>query len=430
MKGLLFTYTLAYGGTFVSLFNPFWGLLAYICFAIIRPESLWHWSVPAGNYSRIVAIGLLAGWIAKGCGDWNFGSARPIAFALLGYWACIVASAIFAANQQVAWDYVILHSKILLPVLVGLTLVDSEKRLRAVAWVIVGSLGFLAFEGNLDHFLGGYRVRFDGMGGMDNNSFCIAMVLGTGVAFFLGLAEKNLWLKWVAFAAAGLMAHVPMFGNSRGGMLALCVLGAVSFILIPKRPAHVAALALGFVIALRLAGPAVWERFETIFSAPEDRDDSAQSRLDLWADGWDVMKTYPMTGAGPDHWPLLAHTYGWPPGKEIHSLWVNAGAELGFLGLTFLSGMYLITLWKSGRFALSRHGDGDWTLHTARMTAAGLAAFMVAASFVSLDALEPPYHLLILGGGALRTNDIATFGFATNQTWTQEHSQQFQVEIA
>ncbi len=77
-KGLLFTYGLTYGGALVSLFNPFSGLLIYICFAIVRPESMWFWSVPAGNYSRIIAIALLAGWAMHGFGSWRFGRARAI----------------------------------------------------------------------------------------------------------------------------------------------------------------------------------------------------------------------------------------------------------------------------------------------------------------------------------------------------------------
>ena len=71
----------------------------------------------------------------KGFGNWDFRGAKPIVLFLLAYWGWILISAISAPNQQVAWDYVQLHSKILLPVLVGLTLVDSVERLRALAWV-------------------------------------------------------------------------------------------------------------------------------------------------------------------------------------------------------------------------------------------------------------------------------------------------------
>ena len=63
MKGLIFTYAMTYGGALVALFNPFYGLLVYVCFAIIRPDYMWYWSIPQGNYSRTVALGLLAGWV-------------------------------------------------------------------------------------------------------------------------------------------------------------------------------------------------------------------------------------------------------------------------------------------------------------------------------------------------------------------------------
>ena len=77
MKGLIFTYVLTYGGALLAVFNPYVGLLIYVCFAIIKPEAMWHWNVPIGNYSRIVAIGLLLGWLLNGMG--NFAGA-PAAF--------------------------------------------------------------------------------------------------------------------------------------------------------------------------------------------------------------------------------------------------------------------------------------------------------------------------------------------------------------
>src|SRR5687768_9097576 len=115
MKGLLFVYALTYGGALIALVRPFYGVLIYACFACLRPESLWHWSVPGGNYSRTVALATLVGWAAAGFGDWRPGGAtRRILHVLLGYWAWIIASATFAADQGVAWEYVVLHSKILL----------------------------------------------------------------------------------------------------------------------------------------------------------------------------------------------------------------------------------------------------------------------------------------------------------------------------
>src|SRR5437763_80250 len=55
--GLLFTYGLTYGGAVASLFNPYMGLLVYVCFAIVKPDYMWYWSVPRGNYSRVGDVG-------------------------------------------------------------------------------------------------------------------------------------------------------------------------------------------------------------------------------------------------------------------------------------------------------------------------------------------------------------------------------------
>src|SRR5947209_1001688 len=118
MKGLVFTYLLTYGGAAASLVNPYIGLLVYVAFAVLRPEALWAWSVSGGNYSKIVAIALLVGWLIRGCGDWRLGRAWGVVLALLGYLAWSVVGAAAADNQEVAWHFVEELAKIVLPFLV------------------------------------------------------------------------------------------------------------------------------------------------------------------------------------------------------------------------------------------------------------------------------------------------------------------------
>ncbi|MHB9081292.1 MAG: O-antigen ligase family protein [Pirellulaceae bacterium] len=405
MKGLLFTYALTYGGALVSLFNPFYGLLIYFCFAIISPQSLWHWSVPEGNYSRIVAIALLIGWAGHGFGNWRFRGAKPIVFALLGYLAWTVLSAAFASDQAVAWNAIEAKLKIVLPFLVGITIIESIAQLKQLAWVLMLSQAYVAFDLNQSYFQGFNRLVEAGFGGMDNNCVSIAMVAGAGLAFFLGLGEVIWWRKLLAFTAAGLMAHVPMFGMSRGGMLGLIVTGIVAFLIIPKQPKHYLVFAFAVIVALRLAGPEVIGRFSSTFADAEQRDGSAQSRIDMWQNCWDVMKKNPGFGVGPDHWPLIAETYGWKRGKEAHSVWFQTGAELGFPGLGFLVAFYGMTVWTSWKLTRRHELEDPWFADSARMTVAALSGFVVSASFVTIENLELPYYIALLGAGALKICD-------------------------
>src|SRR5262245_39187753 len=106
MNGLLFTYALTYGGAIISLFNPFYGLLIYICFAIIKPPALWPWCVPVGNYSRVIGIALLVGWALNGFGDMKLGRAKPIVVCLVGYALWVFLSTILSEDPSRGMPFV------------------------------------------------------------------------------------------------------------------------------------------------------------------------------------------------------------------------------------------------------------------------------------------------------------------------------------
>jgi probable O-glycosylation ligase (exosortase A-associated) len=401
LKGLLFTFGMTFGGAVVSLFQPWYGLLIYVSFSILRPEFLWFWSVPMGNYSRIIAIALLIGWAIHGCGDWNFRGARSVVVILLLYFGWQVVRTVLADVPDVAWHQVEIQAKIFVPVVVGLTLIRSIEQLMQLAWVMALSMGYVAYEATMAYWAGNNWLRETGFGTMDNNSISIGMVAMAGLAFFLAVGETVWYRKLIAFAAALFLIHAPMVADSRGGLLALVISAPVAFVLLPKRPQYYLIFALTIAIGVRLAGPMVVERFASIFAEDAERDPSAQSRLDLWEDCWDLMKKRPL-GVGPDHWPLYAPQYGWPRGKECHSLWFNTGAELGFPGLGLLILFYLVPSVKL--WFLQRR---SWCVEpqlvaVARMVIASIAGFAVAASFVSLDNLEPPYYVVLLGAGALK----------------------------
>ena len=414
MKGLIFTYVLCYGGAFASLFRPWYGLLIYVCFSIIRPESLWYWSLggSGGNFSRIIAIALFIGWGVNGFGKWNLGRSRRTVLCFIGFWVwALLSSLIVSTNPEMSLYFVEEQAKALLPFLVGASLIDSEKKLRQLAWVIALSQGYVALDFNVSYFDGFNRLEEIGIGGMDNNCVAIAMVTGTGLAFFLGIFETNWILKLVAFACAALMTHCILFSFSRGGMLGLIITGFATFCLIKKTPQHLLLFALAGIVGLALAGPEVQKEFMSSFEDEENRDYSSQSRVDLWKIGILMAAEHPVFGVGPDQYPFyvdkyqLSHShYVFHEGKEAHSLWVQMLAEVGFPGLFFLVGFYgfscleLLKIRKSNK----KQPESTYSVSVPNMVIASLVGFAVSAQFVTLEGLELPYFVTLIAVGAIK----------------------------
>lgn len=407
MKSALFTYALTYGGPVVSLFRPYYGFLIYVCFGIIKPDSLWFWSIPEGNYSRIVAIGFLVGWAVHGLGSWRLGRGAVIILSMIAFWLVQLFGAMTAPVSYLGWERIEPLGKIFLPVVAAATLITSIDDLRKLAWVIVLSMGFLAYEFNLTYYSTDFIPWEFYHGGLDNNGIAITMVTAIGVAFYLGLYSDRWWQRLIAFAAAALMAHVVLFSNSRGGMLALIVTGAFCFVLTPKRPRDYLFLLLGAALVFRLAGAGVQERFMTSFeeTGATDGADRGGKRLEHWKACIDSMMKQPF-GVGPNHWPITAPQYGLPV-MAGHSTWLQMGAELGWPGVICLFGIYgmcMLRLWPLIR--QKTPVSDPWVRHLARMVISGLVGFLASAQFVTVEGVELPYYLALMGAGTLRVTTV------------------------
>ncbi|MBL4711513.1 MAG: O-antigen ligase family protein, partial [Gammaproteobacteria bacterium] len=321
---LLVTYLISYGGALIAPFLPFIGVCMYISLSIIKPTKTWFWAVPDGSYSKIVIIAVILGWVIKRFGNWDFGKAKLIVvcFAAFIAWSFMSTLMIDEGSQERAIDFVVLMLKVLLPFLIVMTLIDSVEKLKMLAWCIVISLGLVALEENLYYLSMGF-VR--GMIGM--NAIAHEMTAGFGLAVFLGLYSEKNWQKWLSWSIAGLIAHVSFMCMSRGAMLGLLITGIIIAYKMPKNRQTISLTIFAIFSISILAGPSVVQEFSTIFAAESVRDNSAQSRLDLWADMFTVALSNPLFGIGPSQWQLIAVQFGWPDGKQGHGMWVQFFAE-------------------------------------------------------------------------------------------------------
>ena len=320
------------------------------------------------------------------------------------YLVWCVLSAFAAPDQALAWDNTEAAAKIVIPILIGLSLIDSAAQLRQLAWVIVLSQGYLALEFNTSYYQGFDRLAAVGFAGMDEKTVAASMAVDAALALFLGLHEKRPAFKVIAFVLAALMLHVPMFALSRGGMLALLVTGTLVVWFVPKRPVHIMVVACVIALGFGLAGPDVQQAFSTIFASEGDRDWSAESRLVLWGQAWETMLQRPILGIGPRHWQLWSQSvYDWQAPKEVHNTWFQAGAELGFPGVIALASFFLFTIVRLIPLARGRIADAQpYENNIARMVVCALVAFLIASQFITLYGVETPFYAALLGLGVLK----------------------------
>jgi O-antigen ligase len=295
--------------------------------------------------------------------------------------------------------------KIVLPVVAGLTLIETTQQLRWLAWTITLSQGYVAYDLNVSYYDGFNRLQFTGFGGMDNNFYVVSLLTGVGVAFFLGITERTWWQKLLALLCAALMAHAVFFSFSRGGMLGLWIVIGVSFLVLPKTPKLMGLFAASAILALMMAGPQVRERFASAFVNEEDRDSSAQSRIELSNVCLQVIKENPILGIGPNHFRRNAASYGLAPGKSAHTMWLETAAEIGIPGVLLLSSFYGLTIMRLLAFLRKEREaiySDEYIKAVPRMVIASLIGFCVSAQFVSVVGLEIPYYVALLGVGALK----------------------------
>jgi O-antigen ligase len=394
MKGLLLTYVVVLCGAVISLRKPVIGLFIYVAFSVLRPEAIWGWAGNMQDMSDIVAYPLLLGWAFQGFGTWSFGRGKSIVACILLFTVWSLFSAGQAIDPAVSWHGLTEFAKTLLPFLVGVTMIKTEKEARQLLWIIVLTQTYVCVDMNRS-YLGGYNRAFaEGFGGMDNNSFGISLVTTVGASLGLFLSVERRWQKIMFGLGTLLIMHTVMLTFSRGAFVGLLAVGLMALLVLPKRPKHIGAVVLAAAIGIYFTGPELADRLGTTFVPREMRDASAESRFALWADLGTVIVEQPILGVGPYNWPLIAERFGWPPGKEGHSLWVQTAAENGLPAVVFMLLFYFLTIVKLWPIARRRRKDID---EPTAMLATGIilsiVGFCTSANFVSLRGLEPPIYI-------------------------------------
>jgi probable O-glycosylation ligase (exosortase A-associated) len=319
-------------------------------------------------------------------------------------WLVFVCSTYSSAlYPEDAWAQLEKVSKILFGTVITLVVMQDEKKLRYLLWVIALSLGFYGFKGGLFAIATGGKYQVLG----PPNTF-IAGNTEIGLAFnmvlpFLWILRRELKRRWLRLAMVGvcvLTGIATLVTYSRGALLGL--LAVLLLLTLKNRGRWIAIPLLAGGIAVSAAVlPDSWtQRMHTISDYQDDG--SAMGRINAWRLSWRVALDRPIFGAGFQPFTEMTYARYLPEvhtsSTDAHNIFFQVLAEHGFVGLGVFAALVASTLLTLGRVQRrARRNPAFERLGSyAQIIEASMAGYVVSGFFLSRSYFDLFYHLVAI----------------------------------
>ena len=131
---------------------------------------------------------------------------------------------------RAAWPKLIEVSKIYLPFILTLMLIDTREKLYYLIITIAGSIGLIAVKGGIWAIMTGFTNRVYGPPKTQfygNNEFAIAVLMTIPLLILWRRETRSRWINYGLVAAIPLCFAAALSSWSRGALLTIAVLAAV-----------------------------------------------------------------------------------------------------------------------------------------------------------------------------------------------------------
>jgi len=377
-------------GIGASIWRPWLGVLVLAIFSYLNPhEYAWGFMTSFPAYQTLFLAVLISLIITKDRqpipDDW-----RITAFFLL--WSYFLLTTFNAKVPGAAWPKLIEVSKIYLPFIFTLMLINTREKLFYLIITIAASFGIIAAKGGIWAIGTGFNARVYGPPHTqfyENNAFAIAIIMNIPLLILWYRQNTNQWIRYVLMAVIPLSMAAALSSWSRGALLTLGVTLVVLIWHSKRKYLAVPLLALG---AFMLAGqlPEEWYgRMHTIETYEEDS--SAQSRLTAWSDGFHYALAHPLLGAGFNGWMYVTIS-------DWHSSYIEVMAEHGFIAFFIWLLLLFGTMISLTRlpFLTRKFPEMAWVKDYCYMLRASLIAYSVGTIFLGLSYWDIFYHIVFM----------------------------------
>ncbi|MEA3029091.1 MAG: hypothetical protein QOG13_416 [Sphingomonadales bacterium] len=401
--------------------RPFLFVLAYVYIDTVSPQRLSYYLINSLPISLIVAVLAMGGWLIADRKDGISLTVRQgLILVLLAYAGATTLHADFPIDAMEKWDWA--WKALIFAVFLPFTL-RTKLRIEAVLLFLTLSAAAIIIVGGIKTTLagGGYGV-LNLM--VDNNSGLYESSTISTVA--IGLIPIILWLarfgtifppdrRVKLFAAALIIACllIPIGTEARTGLVCIAVLAPLLLRDARRRLLYVGAAALLGLAAIPFLPSTFTTRMETIQNIQADQ--SAGTRLAVWAWTWDYANRHPFGGGfgayrsnqiqvqmvsaqtSGDVQTITAQTEA-DEARAYHSAYFEMLGEQGFPGLLIyllIHGIGLVRMELVRRRYKRAEGDKAWIAPLATALQHFHIIYLVGSLFVGIA--YQPFIWLMLG---------------------------------
>jgi putative inorganic carbon (HCO3(-)) transporter len=397
--------------------SPFNGVIVWYAFSLGNFHTLTWGSSGGFYYGYIIAISTGISWMISR--EKKSLPLTPLSVMTLIFMVWITITTV-AANPIATipghawelWNQWKTVEKILFMCLVGYALTTTRERVDQLIWVVVLAIGAWGVKGGIGSILHGGTARIHGPEGTaigDNNDFGLALILILPLMFYKWQYTENRHIRRGLIVMAILVIIADLSTYSRGALVGLCAMGAVTFL------RSRAKLAIGVLIvtvglaAYAFAPPQWFNRMESIETY--EQDSSAMSRIYMWQVGLQIAEEYPLFGGGfkrtiyPETVnPFLHGIPRMTVRRDLHSIYLVVLSEHAWFGLALFLAIAGCSWINCSWLVRQSRGRSDlvWANLLGRMGQATLVGYWTAGAFVSQAYLDEYWCVIFIFDAARR----------------------------
>jgi putative inorganic carbon (hco3(-)) transporter len=379
--------------------RPVLGILLFTWISLMNPHRLTYGAAYDFPFAAIIAIITIIGlFISRQPRRFPF---TPVTVLLMIFMAWMTLSSFFALEPNLVWAEWNRVMKTLFITLLAIYALNTERDIKAFAWVIGLSLAFYGLKGGVFTLVSGGSSHVYGPAGSyigDNNAIALALITALPIIWYLKLHAGRKWLRTVLAGLAVLTVIAAAGSYSRGAMIA----GAAMLFFLWLKSTHKLSVGVVLILVVPLlftVMPEKWfNRMDTIDNYKEDA--SALGRINAWHFAANVAQDNVLGGGYSVFTNRMFYIYAPEPNDHhaAHSIYFQVLGEHGFIGLGLFLALMLFA-WRTGSRIVKycqEKPELKWASDLAAMSQVSMIGFAVGGAFLTLAYYDLYYDIIAL----------------------------------